>query len=228
MADGMSYISGLIESGCTQKDAVVETFKKFKAVINNGNNYDPNWPKEAEKRGLFNAPQSVDAYKHFDSPKNIELFKKMKIFTEHELKARKNILIEQFVNQIVLEANTLLKMINTGVVPSVLKSLNDKLDDKALDEYINQRKILLSQTVSNTQKLQQIMEKLPSDLSEQAHYCQHTIRPQLRAIREKCDELEKICDSHLWPYPSYLELLYDHHHQGEDEVELNKSGEHYL
>jgi len=229
MSDGMNYISNLMEKGVSQKEAVIQTFKKYKNCINNGNNYDPKWPAEAVKRGLFNFPQSVDALQHFDSKKNIDLFKNTKIFTEHELKARKNILLEQFIQQILLEANTVMMMIYTGVVPCVIQTFDLKFEDKTLESYMKLRKTLLSQTCERTNILNEIIKKLPdSDLQTQALYCQNQIRPQMRAVRETCDQLEAISDSHNWPYPSYLELIYDHHLQGEDETSLNKTGLHYL
>jgi len=120
-------------------------------------------------------------------------------------------------------------MIFTGVVPCVINTFGLNFEDKTLESYMKQRKSLLSQTCERTNILNDIIKKLPdSDLQTQALYCQNTIRPQMRAVRETCDLLEAISDSHNWPYPSYLELIYDHHLQGEDEISLNKTGSHYL
>jgi len=161
--------------------------------------------------------------------KNIELFQRMKIYSEHELKSRKNILLEQFVNQIVLEAQTVLNMINTGIVPCVLGTLTKyEINDKNIEESHKKRKDLLSQLIERTKKLDSCLKSLPTGLMEQAEYCMNVVRPNMRGIRELADELEKITDSHVWPFPSYLELIYDHHYQGENEVSLVKDGTHYL
>merc|ERR550537_1907129 len=46
MADGMSHLSGLIESGMTPRDAIAQMYKENREIIFTGNGYSDEWPVE--------------------------------------------------------------------------------------------------------------------------------------------------------------------------------------
>jgi len=145
----------------------------------------------------------------------------MKVFTEKEVEGRQSVMLEQFVNQIILEANCLLNMINTGVIPSALKDHKVGLNNKSLEAFYQNKVDILGNVVDENQKLQKIVDSLPNDtLIKQAEYCQTVVRPQLRNVRNFVDQLERVVDADIWPFPSYQSMLYDHHTQGEDSVTL--------
>lgn len=48
---------------------VVDTIKKHKRIIFNGNNYCKEWTAEAEKRGLLNLKNTAEALPYFTAPK---------------------------------------------------------------------------------------------------------------------------------------------------------------
>ncbi|MDE6727640.1 MAG: glutamine synthetase III, partial [Oscillospiraceae bacterium] len=87
-------------------DLLVKTIKEHKRVIFNGNGYGDEWPIEAEKRGLLNLKSTVDAIPCVTAPKNIELFKKFGVYSEIELHARQEILLENYSKVINIEALT--------------------------------------------------------------------------------------------------------------------------
>merc|ERR1711881_243220 len=87
-------------------------------VIFNGDGYSDEWPVEAAKRGLPNLRNTVEAVETFCSEKNRKLFSSQGVFTERELEAREEIAFEKYVNDITMEADTLLDMAETGVVPA--------------------------------------------------------------------------------------------------------------
>ena len=54
---------------------IKETYKKHGRILFNGNNYSEEWVKEAEKRGLANVTNSVDALKALVTEKALSLLK---------------------------------------------------------------------------------------------------------------------------------------------------------
>lgn len=94
-----------------------EQIEKHRRIIYNGNNYSAEWGAEAKKRGLVDMKTSAEALRCFSEEKNIELFKKHNVFEEDELRARHDILFEEYCKVINLEALTFIDIINRQVLP---------------------------------------------------------------------------------------------------------------
>ena len=109
-------------------DLLVKTIKEHKRVIFNGNGYGDEWPVEAEKRGLLNLKSTVDAIPCLTAQKNIDLFKKFGVYSEIELHARQEILLENYSKVINIEALTAADMAKTEILPAVMKFAKDVCD----------------------------------------------------------------------------------------------------
>ncbi len=96
------------------------TIRDHKRIIFNGNNYAEEWVAEAAERGLLNWKSSAEAIPHFTDEKNIALFKRHNIFTEAEMHARRDILLENYVKVISIEALTMLDMVGRDILPAIL------------------------------------------------------------------------------------------------------------
>ncbi|MBQ9384648.1 MAG: glutamine synthetase III, partial [Ruminiclostridium sp.] len=101
-------------------DLLVRTFKAHKRIIFNGNAYDEAWREEAQRRGLPNLVSSVDAIPHFEDEKSIALFTAHKVFTEREIHARTEILLENYYKTINIEAHTAVDMVKHRYMPAVM------------------------------------------------------------------------------------------------------------
>ena len=55
---------------------LAESLKAHKRVIFNGNGYEAEWPEEAARRGLPNAPDTPTALAALADPENAELFER--------------------------------------------------------------------------------------------------------------------------------------------------------
>src|SRR5690606_35299437 len=60
---------------------------RCKHIIFNGDGYSEEWHREAEKRGLLNLPNSLDALPRLLEDKNEKLFEKYGVYTPRELEA---------------------------------------------------------------------------------------------------------------------------------------------
>ena len=97
MAESIGILADRIEGGESVRDAVAGMFEEHMPVIFSGDGYSDAWPVEAEKRGLLNLRNTVDAVETFNSDKNQKLFESQKVFKPQELAGRQETMFEQYV-----------------------------------------------------------------------------------------------------------------------------------
>ncbi len=203
-------------------ELLVKTIKEHKRVIFNGNGYGSEWPLEAEKRGLPNLKSTVDAIPCLTADKNVELFTKFGVYSEVELHARKEILLENYSKTINIEALTAADMAKTEILPAVLKFTKDLCDMAAAKKAVgvepkveteiaakvndltialNDKCAALSSAVVKAQGI--------SDPLEMARAYRDDVIPDMQSLRAVADELETIVGEDYWPYPTYDELLFN-------------------
>jgi len=210
MAAGMSALAEQIEGGTPARDAVAEMYKKNRQVIFTGNGYSAEWPKEAQKRGLPNLNTTPKAVKEWASSKNIQVFKNLNILTEEETKARVEVMWEAYNTTLAVEAKTLVQMVETAIMPACAKDLS--LYSGAGAKLLGGRAAVYDAIMAETKKLKGHLEKLPSDMVKEAEFLCETVKPQMDAIRAKVDEAESLMEKDIYPYPTYEQMLYHHHH----------------
>src|SRR5207248_7238577 len=103
------------------QDLLPGLLKEGKKVIFNGDNYTEEWHKEAEKRGLPNLRNTVDALPVIIRKDSIELFTKYKVYSERELQSRYNILSENYVKTVNIEGQLTAMMGRTMILPAALR-----------------------------------------------------------------------------------------------------------
>ena len=209
-------------------DAALDTLLRreivaHKRIIFNGNGYSEEWVEEAKRRGLSNLKSTVDALPVFVQDKTIELFTKNEVYTESEIHARYEILLENYYKTINIEALTMISMTKKDIMGAACEY------QYSLAEVINAKKAtgvavataaeekLLSQSAEMTASLQERLEKLEADVdaldeSQEAlaiaRYYREVIFEDMNSLREVIDALEVVVPSDIWPYPTYGEMLY--------------------
>lgn len=203
---------------------IKDTIHNHKRIIFNGNNYSPEWLKEAEQRGLMNLKTTVDALPYFISEKNIALFTKHKIFTATEMCSRYEILMENYCKNIHIEALTMLEMAKRQILPAAFKYINtlntSVLQKKQLslpisaevEESLIQRLSALSTSLyKKTEALSDSLlhVKTITHIKEEAEYYRDTVFVIMQEIRAAADEMETLTGEEYWPFPTYGKLLFD-------------------
>ncbi|MEM3341431.1 MAG: hypothetical protein QW728_01930 [Thermoplasmata archaeon] len=111
------------------QDAVLQVIQQFLNeawdILFTGDGYSKEWEKEAERRGLRNSRNTPDALKYFTERETCTLFEKHHVLTERELMSRYNIMLERYIKTVLIEARTLIDMVNTQVLPASLKYQQD-------------------------------------------------------------------------------------------------------
>ncbi|MCS7205751.1 MAG: glutamine synthetase III [Leptospiraceae bacterium] len=204
-------------------DIVADIYKKHKRIIFNGNNYSQEWVEEAKRRGLPNITNTVDAAKAIIAEKNVRMYEKLKVFNKRELESRYEIVLENYIKTIRIEANTMLTMARQMIQPAVNRYIKEIADtiiriEKIQEEAPIQRKLLrnLNQKFKILdEKIQQLEKAIEGenqefkDTYEHACYMRDAIlNKAMKELREIVDELELMVDKNYWPMPDYTDLLF--------------------
>lgn len=204
-------------------EVIKNTISAHKRIIFNGNGYDDAWIFEAEKRGLLNMKSTPDALPSLIAEKNINLFIAHKVYSLEELKARYEIMSENYCKVINIEALTMLDMVNKDILPAVSgytrvladtalakKSLCSEISCDYETEIVKELSALSNAVFAKKKELEKYMvDALDcSDNTELAKFSKDKILSCMTELRILVDELETKTDFKFWPYPSYGDILF--------------------
>lgn len=197
--------------------------EKHGAVIFNGDGYSEAWHQEAEKRGLPNLKQTVDALEYIATPENIAMFEKYAVLTKEEVVSRQEIYYEQYCLTIKVEANLMAEIAKTVIYPASTRYAGELAASGASLKAVGVEfdATLLNKVVALNKSLVATVAKLEEAAShggggghgvanpkETAFYLKNNVIPLMVELRGIVDELETyVADDH-WPLPTYQEMLF--------------------
>jgi glutamine synthetase len=197
---------------------LTETMNKHGRIIFNGNNYSQDWVVEAEKRGLPNVRNTVDALKAFVTPKAIKLFGKYNVLSQEELHSRYDIYVEQYAKHINIEALTAIQMTRRQYIPAAIRFVSElgasiEVAGKfgaAQKELLEQVSKHLDAAAKKVAKLEEETKKAQAlgNVEKQAAAYRDKVMAAAVSLRADIDALESILPDDLWPVPTYSELLF--------------------
>lgn len=228
IADSLRSFSDVLEKADNFDSAVRslirKTLTKHQRIIFNGDGYTEKWVEEAKKRGLLNIKATPQALSFYTKKKNIDLFRRNDIFTETEVKARQEILLENYCKIINIEAHTMLDMAKKDIFPSVsffTKELSDTANSKKQlgdDIDITSEKNLIKTLSDYLKDFSESIATLEKDLSNsiqfsddaltRAQYYHDYIFKDMISLRKISDSMEELTSLSYWPYPTYGEMLF--------------------
>src|SRR6185369_1412681 len=100
---------------------LTKVVKEHKRIIFNGNNYAPEWEKEAGKRKLLNLKNTVDALPQLITKEAVALLERYKILNERELHARYEVFLENYNKTLNVEGQLMVLMANRYILPAALE-----------------------------------------------------------------------------------------------------------
>ncbi len=206
------------------KKLLVSIIKEHKRVIFNGNGYSQEWVEEAERRGLPNYRSTVDCVPHYSDPKNIALLSKFGVFTEAEVKAREEILLDIYSKTINIEALTMIDMAKKKYIPACLSYSKELCDAIAVKTQLEicacVEKELANQVSNLTKKAYDAISKLEEataaaaskdegNVLAMAQAYRFEVIPVMDELRAAVDALEVITPSAKWPVPAYSDIIFN-------------------
>lgn len=179
------------------KKILVEMFEKHSRIIFNGNGYDASWEKEAEQRGLVEYENTISTFDILDSKETINLFKRTAVLNKEELVLRKNNSMKTYYSNLLLDAKTLIYMLDKQVFPVLNNYSNQQHDEEIL---------LAKNTITNSyKKLVKIIEIFNEKNNDEKQKRSVKIIDLMRTIRTSFDAIENFMPSVM---PNLNEILY--------------------
>ncbi len=194
--------------------------KESKKVVFNGDNYTPEWHKEAEKRGLPNLRNTVECLPVIVRKDSVDLFTKYKVYTARELQSRLAILAENYVKTVAVEGRLTAFMARTMILPAAIRYQGEVATavtaTKAAGVENSAQADLLRSLTGAITEFQKATAELDGALAhhvegeplDHAKHSRDKILPAMAAVRTLGDKLEMVVADDLWPLPTYREILF--------------------
>ncbi|WP_418747858.1 glutamine synthetase III [Frisingicoccus sp.] len=191
-------------------------------IIFNGNGYSEEWVEEAERRGLPNIKNMVDALGCLTEDYTVELFEKHKVMTRVELTSRQEVGYETYAKAINIEARTMIDMAKKEIIPAVIKYTTTVAQSigavKAVGADASVQEACLDKISKHLVAMNEALEKLEAatdkaaaieDPKTQAVAYRDEVFSAMAELREPADALEMLVDKSVWPFPTYADLLFN-------------------
>ncbi len=203
------------------KKTLRSIIKNHKRVIFSGDNYSEEWHDQAEARGLSNLRSTVDAIPALQSKKALALFKTYKVLTKSEMESRVHIRLETYVKQCLIEAEEMMVIGKTMILPAATAHQTNLAESVAATEGAGvdceSSRLALEEFVDLVNQFRSALSSLDAalcfdhDLDERplpaAEHVREDILPCMEDLRAVADELEGVVADDLWPLPTYREIL---------------------
>ena len=226
IAETLSQAADILEAADDFDAACHDLIKKWASahtrIIFNGDGYSDEWVKEAERRGLPNIRNTVDAFSVLSDPKVVEVFEKHGVFSQVELQAREEVGYENYSKAINIESRTMIDMAKKQIIPAVIAATTELADSVFSLKQVGadasvQEKLLkemtdaLSAMTAAVEDLEKSTDKavVIADPKEQAKAYRDEVFAKFAAVRTPADKLETLVDKDLWPFPTYADLLFN-------------------
>jgi len=224
-------VDSIIRKGKNKDEAIFQVLKKTiiesENVLFEGDNYSPDWHKEAKKRGLSNIESVPESISRYLSPSSRNVLIGSGIFTDKELESRVEVEYEKFTKKVQIESRVLADLAINHIVPTGIKYMSSLLenikglkvvfDAKEYEKLAGTSKeaiIIISEHITEIKKLvfEMVEERKKANVIEDAFKkaiaYEKKVKPYLEEIRQHIDKLELIVDDEIWPLPKYREILF--------------------
>ena len=185
-----------------------ESLKAHKRVVFNGNGYEAEWPLEAERRGLPNAPDTPSALTALTKKENAKLFEKYGVMTARELESRHEIFLEEYAKKVRIEGACARDIASEMILPAVKGEYLETIQAFAKAESVgvsSGTSALRESAVeigTGLDALKTGIKKLDEALSAATPSAEAEILSAMQALRTTVDALESASPKHVGHYPS--------------------------
>ncbi len=220
-SEAVDALAGAKDFGLACREYTEKLLKEHSRIIFNFNGYGPDWEKEAARRGLLNLKTTAEAALEFFKRENIAVFVRQGVYSEKEVVARANIMLENYIKTVSIEARTMLKMARRQIFPAVNRYLEELLqvieEKRILNENLpSDADMVVAKTLAEqnealmraAEKLEKDLSSLPEGAKEGAKAVSDVIIADMGALRAVADAMEPLCSTAFWPFPTYNEILY--------------------
>ena len=216
VAESLDYLSDRLEKLSTAdfntglQALLKAVIKEHQRIIFNGDNYSADWVKEAEKRGLPNLRDTMEAIKPLLKPENQDIFVRYGVFSKIELASRYEVYMEEYHRRIRIEGGIAAEIARSLIFPVVTEEYRRVLTA------LNAAKVAgISHGVDGLRVSAELLGKGLDELQRRCDELDEALKGMhegiivaMESIREIVDTLEHAVDDARWPLPKYREMLF--------------------
>ncbi len=216
VAESLDYLSERLEKLSTAdfntglQALLKAVIKEHQRIIFNGDNYSADWVKEAEKRGLPNLRDTMEAIKPLLKPENQDIFVRYGVFSKIELASRYEVYMEEYHRRIRIEGGIAAEIARSLIFPVVTEEYRRVLTA------LNAAKVAgISHGVDGLRVSAELLGKGLDELQRRCDELDEALKGMhegiivaMESIREIVDTLEHAVDDARWPLPKYREMLF--------------------
>ena len=216
VAESFDFISDQLENVPADKfneglqKILQQIIQKHKRIIFNGDNYSKEWVVEAEKRGLPNLRSTIEAISPLLVPENQDLLIKYGVLSKSELDSRHEILLEEYLRKLRIEAGIALEIARSMIQPAAVDEFN-RVCSTLLQAQSAKLTYGIESLQSNAARLGLSLDELNAAADElKIAICGEPaeILSAIERLRRAVDALEYLVDDARWPLPKYREMLF--------------------
>jgi len=215
-----------VGKGREKKVAIAEILRDYIAQSRDirfeGDGYSLNWETEARKRGLGNVKNTPRALSAYLVRKSKSLFKRYKVFSDVEIQARNEIMLENYILKIQIESRIMSDLAMNHIIPTAIAYQNKLIDNatglkslgigndsvvatiERISSYIESIQNNCIDMIKERKRINQIEDTA----KKAAAYCDDVKNKYFDPIRHAVDKLELIVDDEDWPLVKYREMLF--------------------
>ena len=187
------------------------SLKEHKRVVFNGNGYEAEWPEEAARRGLPNAPDTPSALAALTKKENAALFEKYGVMTKRELTSRHEIFLEEYSKKIRIEGACARDIASEMVFPAVKAEYMESLKAFNMAAKVGVSSGIAAMRAS-VDELGAGLDALGAGIIELEGALEGgddaAILASMQSVRKTVDALEKRVSVSRWPLPKYRDMLF--------------------
>ncbi|MDX2282543.1 MAG: glutamine synthetase III [Bacteroidia bacterium] len=228
LRDFKVQVDSKLKRGRNKEAAIIDVMREYitssKHIRFEGDGYSDEWVQEAARRGLSNVKQTPRALDAIVAHKAEDLLVRNGIYTKEELHARHEILLDNYLKQVKIEADLMYEIAATMVLPAAVKYQNELIanledaKDIGLKEKAFKARVDLANDLgeqcSNLTKALDALEKARDKADkldgsrEQAIAYSEQVLPHFDEVRSAVDALEGLVSDEYWTLPKYREMLF--------------------
>lgn len=191
--------------------------KEHKRILFSKDGYSEEWIAEAKQRGLPHLRSYVDSIDSLTAEKAVAMFERNNVFHLKELEARTNILYDEVVKDIKIEAMVLLDQTKKVLLPALVEEIKFYSDAR---NSLGQPFTFYDDKIAQLSDLLQLMDQRYHTLKdtfiarrtcqshrEKAFYMNEQVVPLMKELRDVIDAMEESISACRYPLPTYEQLF---------------------
>jgi glutamine synthetase len=151
--------------------------------------------------------------------KTVDLFRKYGVLNKAEVDSRAHITVEKYVKQKMIEAETMVSMGRTLILPAALEhqrriaaaleaTEDTGIKDGRLRKQVQAFVALVGEFADAVTGVEKVAAQHAADPLTHARHIKTKVRPAMAEVRRIADLLEQEVAADLWPMPTYRDLLF--------------------